>query len=885
MSWISRLLNLARDRKLHREIDEELAFHLDARGRDNMAAGMPADEAHQAAIRQFGNRTLLRETAHDANVWRPLENLAQDLRYAMRGLRRNPGFTLTAVVSLALGIGANSAIFSALDAALWKPLPVADPQSLVDFSISRIRGGDETDMPAGLVRQMRDSGIFAGIAITNADGLSLSYEDNRAERIISQAVSPNYFSLLGVRPLLGQGFSPKVQAGQWSAEAVLSYSFWKRRFGGDPNVIGRTIRLNTVPFTIAGVAPSSFFGLSRGSDYELYIPLLPDGQKLAEIKLIDGLNGSWWGTTARLLPKQSMAAAEAAADAQLQEFLKTTQDEEVRSSGLRHIRVSAGSLGDFERTRQFKTPLYVLLVLVSIVLLIACANVASMLLARATARTRELSVRLSIGASRGRLVRQLLTESILLSFIGGAVGVGAAYGVTELLVRFVPQGHVTIALDLHPDGRVLLFTVFISLLSGLAVGIIPALQVTRGNAAAMLKADTAASIGERRSAGIRKGLVASQVAVSLVLLVAADAFVHTLMHLRPNNYRANPAQVLLFTMKPQQELYSDERKRQLATELVRRVAEIRGVHSAALAEYGPLGSRAGQTLVSTPGRDALRADVDAITPGFFETVGMARLAGRDFTVQDKLGSPHVAIVNQVLARALFPDAKPLGRILRVPRGNQSGDYEIVGLVEDVPYYDLHKTPQPAVWFALEQVTPYMPTLHVRLEAAEAAPVTAAIRREFDAIDKGFPVFNIRTMEGRIEDSLAGERMIASLSAGFGVLALTLAIVGLYGILAYSVSRRTREIGIRMALGSKSGPVLWMVVREALLLVGTGSAAGVALAVGVSRGLSRYFEVVPAVTPAILTGCALTLLLLSAAAVVAPSYRACRVDPLSVLRDE
>jgi predicted permease len=833
---------------------------------------------------ELGNLTLTAEDARAQWGWTWLERVGQDVRYAWRILRKSPAFAATAVLSLALGIGANSAIFAALDAAFWKPLPVADAQSLVNFSITRVRGGDETDLPAGLARRLRDSGIFAGILVSNSDGLSVSFDD-RAERIIGQAVSPDYFSLLGVQPALGQAFSPAVQAGQWSAEAVLSYDYWKRRFGADPLIIGRAIRLNTVLFTVVGVAPPSFFGLARGSDYELRIPILPDGRSLSPMKLIDGLNHSWWGATARLRPHQSLAAAEAAADVQLQAFLRTTTDEEVRSAGLRHLRLLPGSGGDFERTLQFRTPLFVLMVLALIVLLIACANVGSLLLARATARTRELAVRVSIGASRSRLIRQLLTESLFLSLLGGVAGVGAAYGMTRLLVRFVPQGHVTVVLDLNPDGRVLLFTMLITLVSGVVVGVIPALQASHSSTAAMLKSDTGGSIGDRRGAAARRTLVAAQVAFSLLLLVAANAFVHTLMDLRPNDYRANPGRVLLFTMKPQQEIYTDDRKRQLAAELVRRVAQLPGVRSAALAENGPLGSRISRALVSAQGHNPLRVDSDAITPGFFDTVGIARVAGRDFTEQDTLGSPRVIVVNQALARRLFPGANPVGRILHVPDGEANAEYQIVGLVADVPYYDLHKTPQPAVWFAIEQTTPYMPTLHVRIDTPDVAPVTASIRREFDALDKGFPVFNVRTMEGRIEDSMAGERMIASLSGGFGALALVLATVGLYGTLAYSVSRRTREIGIRRALGSRAGPVLWMVAREALWLVGAGSVVGSAVAITASHGLARYVGAVPVVTPAILVSSGCTMLLLSVTAVVAPSFRACRVDPLSVLRGE
>jgi predicted permease len=873
-----------RRREVEQALDEEVRAYFEVLVDRGMEQGLSREAAVRAARMKFEGPEQVKERVREARIGAALETFFQDLRYAARGFRRNPGFTLAAVVSLALGIGANSAIFSALDAALWKPLPVSDPNTLVNIAISRNRGGDETDLPAAFARQLHDSGIFAGVIITSADGLSFSY-DGPAERIIGQVVSPDYFTTLGVRPMLGQSFSSEEHRGGWSAEAVLSYDFWKRRFGADPTVIGRTIHLNTYPFTVVGIAPPSFFGLVRGSDYELRIPFLPAGRELSQIAQINGLPGRWLGTHARLRPGQSIAEAQAAADAQLQTFLQTTSIEEFRQAGLRHLRLSPGWGGDYERTLQFRTPLYVLLVLVAIVLLIACANVASMLIARASARTRELSIRVSLGAGRSRLIRQLLTESILLSLIGGGLGIVIAYWTAAFIVHFVPDGHVNIVLDLHLDVRVLLFTVAVSFLTGLLVGLTAALQATRGNLSTVLKADTAASAGGRHSAGLRKMLVVSQVAFSILLMTAAGTFIRTLLDLRPEDYRANPKQVLLFTIKPQQEIYSDERKRTIAAELVRRVSQIPGVHAAAFAEYGPLGSRTSQTVVLRPGHDLVRVDADAVTPEFFETVGLPRFAGRDFTASDKLGAPRVIIVNQALARVLFPKENPIGRTLRVPRGNQGGDYEIVGLVSDVRYYDLHKLPEPAVWFAMEQQVPYMPTLHVRVETPEIASVTAAIRREFDMLDPGVPVFNIKTMYDRIQDSLAGERMVATLAGGFGLLAVALATVGLYGILAYAVSRRTREIGIRMALGSSSGSVLWIIAREALLLVGAGSISGAIVATAASHIWSRYLPGAHAATAPILTAGALIMLVFSAAAVVIPSARACRIDPLSALRND
>jgi predicted permease len=876
--WANRVRHGTRHVRFDQDLDEEIRFHIDARVEELQRSGLPSGEARTQARREFGSVIRTREDSRAAWRFGWLEDLAADLRYALRAFRRSPGFTLTAVLSLGLGIGASSAIFGALDAALWKPLPVADPSRLVHLSLTGPNGSGEA-LPSALVQHLRASDVFAGVGVARADGLSFAF-DGRAERVVGDMVSSNFFPLLGVSPILGQGFSAEVQAGRWAPEVVLSYNFWRDRFGSDPHVLGRVIRLNTRPFTVVGVSPPSFFGLRRGSDYELRIPILPDGQELPEIQL---LTGSALRTAfARLKPGDTIARAEARGNAALQAFLRTTPIAPSGTAGSRHLRVLSAATGDAGDVRQLRAPLYVLLALVGVVVLIACVNVANLLLARGMARARELAIRASIGAGRGRLVRQMLAESLLLSLTGGALGLVIARGGSELLLRVLPQGHIRLLLDLRPDGRLLFFTFALSVVVSVLFGLVPALHSTRGDLAATVRSDAAAAIGGPGSARFRKVLVSAQVAFSLMLLIASGVFVRTLVDLRPPDYR-QPERVLLFTMKPQQEIYSEERRTALSAALIRSVTVIPGVRAAALAENGPLGSRTTYRRVDTPGHAPVEAAADTVTPGFFDTIGMRRRAGRDFSSQDLPTSPLVAVVNQALAVALFEGRNPIGQHLGWSGDPRARRFEIVGVVDDTHYYEIRTAPQPAVWFAMGQIAPYMPTLHVRTAASDTSAIATTVRREFDAVDKGFPVFNIRTLAARVEDSLSRERLVANLSATFGAVALALTAVGLYGVLGYSVARRTREIGVRMALGCRPASVLWMVAREALALVGMGSLAGGAMAVIAARLLSSYLVGVSAIDAGTLTACALLMLLVAAAAVSIPARRACQVDPMTAFR--
>jgi predicted permease len=881
--WMNRLRLLGRRSRFDDDLDVEVRFHIESRTAELIASGLSARDAATRARAEFGSIARAVEDSRAAWQFRWIEDLVGDLRYGFRTLRRGPGFAVTAVLSLALGIGANAAVFNALYAVLWKPLPVSKPEELVNISLSSNSG--LRDVPTvGFVRQLRSAGVFEGVSVASADGLSFSYDD-RAERVQGEVVSGNYFDVLGVRSIIGQPFTSEVRSGHWAAEAVLSYSFWQRRFGGDPGVLGRIIRLNTYPFTVAGVSPPGFQGLGRGADIEVRIPILPDGRELPQLERIGARPDRNLSTFARLKPDSSLEQAEVAAAVQFKEYLRTTTNSRFRDRSIQHVKLVAVGRGDSGVLRQLHTPLFILFVLVALVLLIACANVANMLLARAAARARELAVRTAIGAGRSRLIRQMLAESLMLSLLAGALGVVIGNWVAGALVRFLPQGTFVTVLDLRMDAVTALFVLALSLVTCVTFGLAPAIRTTRGNLVGLLKTDSGTSIGDLSSGWFRRLLVVSQVAFSLVLLIAAGIFVRTMLNLWPTDYGAHPERVLLFTMKPQREIYTPVQRRGLIAELVRRVSEIPGVEAAGVAEYGPMGIRISESPASIeaePGH-SIRAETDWVSKGFFDAVGIPHIAGRDFALSDKVGSPLVVLINQSLAHKLFGNANPLGRSVRFTQDKDARLFEIVGVVGDSRYYEIHGAPQPAVWFTFQDdAAPYMPTLHVRSSRVNTDAM-AAVRRELDALDKGFPIFNVKTLEVGIEESLARERILANLSGAVGFLALALAAVGLYGILAYSVSRRTREIGIRMALGSSARSVLWMVAREALLLIGLGSLSGITLSVAGWRLLSERMPGVSAIDAQVLMVCATIMLMLAAAAVSIPAIRACRIDPLTALR--
>lgn len=811
----------------------------------------------------------------------------QDLRYSFRSLVRDPVFTCTAVLSLALGIGANTAIFTAADTLLFKPLPVKDPTSLVTFSAPDAHGAMRNFFPLAFADQLRSSGAFSDVIASISEGLSFT-DGGRAERIMGEVVTPNFFSALGLHPALGQLFTHDVLAGRWAPEAVLSYAFWKARFGGDPGVIGRVIHLNTYSFTVVGISPRSFLDLHQGQDPELRIPILPPGREIRQIEILGAEEDA--GLLARLAPGVSRVQARSIADFQLHEFARTSPESRDRQIGYGRLHLLPGERGWPELAENYRASVVVLFLLVLVALLIACANVAGMLLARATAQRHEFAVRAALGAGRSRLMRSVLIESLLLALLGGVAGLLVASWVAQFLLHFLPQGHIHFVLDLRLDARSLVFTLLLSIAAALLFGLTAAVQSTRGDLACGLKIDSNASIGSPTK--LRQLLVAFQIAFSLALLVIAGLFIHTVFNLRPKaNYRYAQS-TLVFTMKPQQEIFSPDRVRSIVAEVIRRVSALPRVQAVGIAENGPFASRHDDDVLQVPGRSPIAVASDAVTPGFLNCIGLPILAGRDFAASDRPGSPKVVILSQSAAQALFPNGSAVGRTVKIPSVRSTTLYplngvpyfRVIGIVPDAHYYNIRRV-TPIAFFAYQTDPPYMPTLHVRVAAADPDALIPAIRREFDAVDSGFPIFNIRTLEARIEDALAGERMIADLSSAFGGLALILAAVGLYGVLAYSVARRTREIGIRVALGSRITSILWLVAREALMLIIIGEAAGVCISItGGALLANRLYGVAPT-DPLTLLGATAALLTVAAPAALLPALRASCVDPLTALRHE
>lgn len=875
---IRRLFFFFKRSQVDRELAEEMEVHRSLLEHDLIERGFSKADAFHASRRQFGNATLARESSRELWTFRFLESLFQDLRHSVRGLIRSPLFTITAISSLALGIGANSAMFTAVDTLLFRPLPAKDPNQFVTVVAVDATGHDRNTFPRTFADNLRRSNAFSDVVGTVSDGLTFT-SGGSAERILGEAVTPNFFTALGVSPVIGQPFTSAVRDGTWLPEAILSYSFWKAHFGGDPHVLGRIIRLNTYPFTVVGVSPSSFFDVYQGQNPELRIPALPPGRSIAQLGILTDNDFSFM---ARLRPGIRRSQAQALAEFALHDFVRNSTDAEVRRAGYSHLRLLPGARGWPELANSYAAPAIVLFLLAVIAFLIACANVSNIWLARTTARRTEFAVRSSLGAHRRRIIRQILVESLVLSLVAGLLGLIAARWITHLLPYFLPHGHIPFVLDLHIDLSSVLFTCLLSVLAAGLFGLTAAIHGTRGNIAVNLKVNSNAAIGG--STTLRQTLVTVQIAFSVTLLAIAGLFLRSLSNLQPTAEFPQAHRLLLFTMKPQPEIYSATRVRTILDEVVRRVSALPGVESVGLAESGPFSSLPLSDTIQVAGRAPVPVEMDIVTPRLLATIGLPLVSGRDFTAADRPESSKVAIVNQSLAHALFPNQTVLGRTIDLPRAEGPLHFRVVGVVPDTHYFDPHQI-RPAVFFAFQLGPPYMPTLCVRVASAAPDIFIPAIRREIDAVDNGFPVFNIRTLADRIHDKLARERMTADLSSAFGGLALVLSAVGLYGVLAYWVVWRTREIGIRLALGSSTNAIVWLVCREALTLLAIGGAAGVIMSIAAGKLLSTRLYGVTWYDPANLLAAITVLLAIGILAAFIPALRACKITPMNAIRYE
>jgi predicted permease len=894
---LSKLAALFRWRKPVDDLEEEVRSHLEMEEQENLEFGLPPDEAHYAALRRFGNVALVQERSRNMWRWNSLETLWQDLCYGLRQLRRSPGFTAVAILTLALGIGANTAIFSVVNAVLLRKLPVRNPQELVALATVGPYGVGSFSYPG--FKRFRDENRvcseMAAIGWLNQLDASL---DGQAETVEGRIVSGNFFSLLGVGAGVGRTLtSEDEKTPQSSAVGVISYGYWKRRFGLNPSVVGRNITLNRTPFTIVGVTPASFSGPDVGRLPDIYVPMTMEPAFHDERSWLDQPDYHWLNIMGRLKPGMSREQARADLEVihrQVQADIPTKGWSPAERKDLLSTRLdvrSAASGFSFGLPKQFSGALSILMGMVGLVLLIACANVTNLLLGRATVRQKEIAVRLAIGAGRFRLIRQLLTESAVLAIVAGAVGLLCAYWASDGIVALMSAGQDPIFLDLHPDPRVLGFTAAIALLATMLFGLAPALRGTRLDLTPALK-ESAGSLGSKRSRqGLGKGLVVSQVALSLLLLFGAGLFVRTLENLENLDPGFDRKGVLLFDLDPTKSGYKGPAVSTLYKQLLEHIDAIPGVGSASLLEMEPITGGGGwDNSVSVEGYSS-RPDenttvyLNSVGPRYFETLHTPLLLGRDFSSQDTETSQKVAIINQTMARYFFGNSNPIGRKFGwYGDGQNRAQFEIVGVVKDSKYGILREQIPRTAYLDCFQLPLGGMTIAVRTSLKPSA-VISQIRKEIRSIDPGLRPGGFTTLEEHVDNSLGHERLMATLSSLFAGLAVLLACVGLYGVMAYAVARRTNEIGIRMALGAGRAQIVGTILRDSALLILAGVALGLPFAIAAARLISsRLYGLKPA-DPMTIAGAIILLTAVAALAGYIPARRATKVDPLVALRNE
>jgi predicted permease len=888
---------LFQKQKLDAQMDDEMRSHIELQAQENIAGGMNPEEAHYAALRQFGWVESIKDTCREQRGVSWIENLGQDVRYGSRILRRNPGFATVAVLTLALGIGANTAIFTVINTLLLRSLPVKDPGELVSLSVvERDRPSYNFSFP--LYEQFRDSsrnlsGIFAAGGSPKRRMIASGFGGTDTEFVRAQEVSGNFFSLLGVSAEIGRTFTAADdQAGNPQPVTVLSHAFWVRRFGADPSVVGKTIQFEDVPLTIVGITPPNFFGFQPGENPDLWWPM----------QMVPQVDRGFWGqrlkkdesSWLRLMGRVPAGVDRSQAQAQLDQIAQRhlAQGEPVTD---RKIILQPGHAGYTRLRQQFRKPLLILMVAVGLVLLIACANVAGLLLARAAARQREFSVRSALGAGRLRLFRQLLAEGLLLAGLGSLLGLLVAQGGTRALLLLMDVQEHSVAFNIAPDARVLLFTIAASVVTGSIFGLAPALHSSRIDLASALNATAGGVAGNASGQRINQTLVIAQVALSLVLLIGAGLFVRTLEKLKGTDLGFNRENVMLFDLEFTQRL-DTARGASLFKEVLARLETSPGVRSASLSSYylasGGVWTEdvVPEGYVTRRGED-LSAHVLAVGPRFFETLGAPVLSGRDFGLQDERpdDSPgtnalRAAIINQAAARRYFADANPVGRHFQF-REQPGPQHEIVGVVKDVRHLSLREPAGPTIYlFSVQQPSDLGLTFVLRTDAGAGA-MTSAIRGIVREIDPTVQVRNPRAMDALVNEALHRERVLAQLGGFFSLFALALACLGIYGVLSLAVVQRTREIGVRVALGAQRHDVLWLVIGRGLKLVLIGSVIGLIGAFSATRLVSGMLYGVTPTDPVTFSIVALALIVVALLAAWLPARRASKVDPMVALRYE
>ena len=891
--------------RAEREMDEELSGFIDASTEAKRRAGITPEQAARMARVEMGSTNAVKHRIRSGGWEIALENLWQDLRYTFRMLAKSPAFTLVAILSLALGIGANTAIFSLMNVVMLRSLPVEEPGQLVLFGAGKMVGStgslpdDSTDLFSyPFYRSFSQKNrVFSGVAATDSVefGTHGALAGAPSEMLHASLVSGTFFSVLGVNPdrgrMLNEADDKTPGAG---AVAVASYAWWQRH-GSDPAAVGKSVHIEGTDYTLVGIAPRDFFGITVGESPDFWIPLSMEKQISPGW---NGLGDKWFESlylVARLKP--GVTAAQASADTNLV-FKQYVRSEYLGASpsakdlsGLEHARIDLTSAArGLSRLRvEFSLPLEILTTIAGLVLLVACANLANLLLARGASRSREFAMRMAIGATRSRIVRQLLTESLVLALLGAALGVAAAWKASHLLLIMATNSPQVAAMDVSPDLRVLAFTLALTVFTALLFGTAPAIRATRLDLTGSLKQGRGIAAPSSR-VSLARTLIVTQIALSLVLLAGASLFLRSLVNLTKVDTGFNRQNVLVLSLDEYAAgLPLDERLVNLQQQIEQRVQLVPGVHAASFAMFtfnqGEWSDDV--TVQGVPRTPQNSQDVlyNVVGRGFFSTMSLPIVAGKGFDEHYAIDSPKVAVINQTMAQRFFPDSSPVGRHFGLGDDpSHSGEIEVIGVVKNAKYVALQEDPEAAAYFPYAQRVQYFGNLEVRF-SGDAAQMIPVLRRAIAEVNPNIPINNVSTLTEQVDESTANQRLIARLSSFFGLLAAFLVCIGIYGLLSYAVARRTSEIGVRMALGARRADVLWLILREILVLAAIGTILGVPAALEGNHLVAKLIYGLSPADPASLVAAIAMLVAVAILAGYLPARRASLVEPTVALRCE
>jgi predicted permease len=906
--------NLFLRRRVEVALDDEVRAFVEMLTDEKVAAGASFEQARREALMEIGGEAQVKQAVRDGRAGSRLETVWQDVRYAWRMLMRSPAFTVVAVVSLGLGIGANTAIFTVAKKVLYDTLPVKDPNAL--RKLTWVSGHEQVVPPVWGDVYGTETGGLKSDAFSYPVLEALRRKTDAFEELIAfkdveitatvdgvaaieavELVSGNAFSALGVEAQAGRVLQPSDDTGSGSGPvAVISDGYWARRFGRSPAVVGKVIALNGVPVTIVGVSARRFAGLQMGGTTQMFVPVTMQPQLVPRAQggttsLLANPQSWWVGILARMRPTVSDARVEAELDAAMRQTAMPVLDATKDLSGF-HLKLEPGARGLDYLYGAYAEPSYVLMALAGLVLVLACVNLANLLLARAAARQREMSTRFALGAGRARIVRQVLTENLLLSGMGGLLGLAIGYAARGVIPGLLARDENATLLQVEFDWRVMAFTAAVALATGVFFGVAPAWQAMRAESSGALK-DGGHGRGDARGGKqgvwVGKGLVVVQIALSAILLVGAGLFVRTLVNLGHAELGFREDHLLLFRVNPPRKVHVDGQRLAMYQRLEGNLAAIPGVKSVTMTDIALIGdgnSGASFHVSGTPSeKERFRVQTNGVSREFFQTMGIEIVRGRGFGSQDTATSPKVAVINQALARRYFPNEDPVGKTFDTDPEDFAVPLTIIGVAADTKHADLRSETPPTFYAFYEQRAEagrMMVALHTEQDPAS---VLSAARAVVTKMDRDLPLTDVRTMQEQVKLTTANERIFAQLTSGFGVLALVLASIGIYGIMAYTVARRTGEIGIRMALGARSGQVLSMVLREVSWMALAGVVLGVGAAVGLGRLVSSMLYGLKASDPLTLAGIGGLLILIALLAGLGPARRAARIDPMQALRHE